>query len=143
MKTFLPFSKLIGEFTPSGYPVYDKNNGVTHNMWKSNLLNITRVGVANITKFVRDSGFKGSKFVLSKSWLVMAKNKNYIQAEIKRRNDEAALHAVNASTSVITADAVKNNNDIVSNVHEENCDDMEDINDINGDASHNEITDDV
>lgn len=55
----------------------------------------------------------------------MEKNKNYIQAEIKRRYDEAALHALNASTSVITVDAVKNNNDIVSNVHEEKCDDVE------------------
>ena len=100
MKTFLPVSKLIGEFIRSGYPSYDRNN-ISHNIWTSNLLNITRVGIANLTKFVTDSGFKDTKFFLSKIWLKMPKNKKIIQAEIKRQYDEAALHAVNASTSVI------------------------------------------
>lgn len=137
IKNFKPTSELIGAFTSLGYPKFDKYNGMTHNRWKSNLWNITKSWVANLTKFVTTLGMKTKRSYLSKSWLIQSKNSRPIKVEIKRRQDKAALQAVNGSTRVITADTVMNNNDIVSNVHENNSDDVEDVNNVEGDKNDN------
>lgn len=58
---------------------------MTHSVWKSNLLNITKLGLQALTEFVTTSGLKTTRNAVSKSLLVKEENVKPIFLEIERR----------------------------------------------------------
>ena len=74
MKNLKLITELVRGFIPSGYPTFDRSGGMMHNVWKSNVLNIIKLGLQALTEFVTTSGLKTTRSVVSKSWLVKEKN---------------------------------------------------------------------
>ena len=66
MKNLKLITELVRGFIPSGYPKFDRSGGMTHSVWKSNLLNITKLGLQALTEFVTTSGLKTTRSAMSK-----------------------------------------------------------------------------
>ena len=87
MKNLKIITELVRGFIPLGYPKFDRSSGITHSAWKSNLLNITKLGLQALTEFVTTSGLKTTRTAISKSWLINQKNVKPIFLEIGRRKN--------------------------------------------------------